>query len=251
MAEEVLKRAGVKILAGHTVANIEGRNKVEEVILDSGDTIPCDLVVVAIGVLPRPELALDAQLAINRGIVTDRHMTTSHPDVYACGDVAEAYDFVYGENRLTPVWPNAYVGGRIAGFNMAGVTNEYPGGTAINSLNYFGIDIASAGMPTTPDEDGYVTISKQESNIYQKIILKDNLIMGMIFVGNIEKSGIIFGLMRDRVNVESFKQSLLANDFGLAYFPRALWQERLALPPDIIIQPLVPIEAEEETFLGE
>jgi NAD(P)H-nitrite reductase large subunit len=251
MAEEVLKQAGVEILAGHTVANIEGRDTVEKVILDNGDAIPCDLVVVAIGVLPSPELALDAQLEINRGIVVNRHMTTSHPDVYACGDVAEAYDFVYRENRLTPVWFNAYVGGRIAGFNMAGIKTEYPGGTAINSLNYFGIDIACAGMPTAPNEDGYETISKQESHIYQKILLKDNLIMGMIFVGNIEKSGIIFGLMRERVNVESFKQSLLADDFGLAFFPRALWQEKLALPPDIVIQPFVPIEAEEETFLGE
>jgi NAD(P)H-nitrite reductase large subunit len=251
MAEEVLKQAGVEILAGHTVANIEGRDTVEKVILDNGDAIPCNLVVVAIGVLPSPKLALDAQLEINRGIVVDRHMTTSHPDVYACGDVAEAYDFVYRENRLTPIWPNAYVGGRIAGFNMAGVKTEYPGSTAINSLNYFGIDIASAGMPTAPNEDGYVTISKQEGNIYQQIILKDNLIMGMIFVGNIEKSGIIFGLMRDRVNVESFEQSLLAADFGLAFFPRALWQEKLALPPDITIQPFLPIEPEEETFLGE
>jgi len=251
MAEEVLKQAGVEILAGQTVAKLNGRGNVEEVILDNGTAIPCDLVVVAIGILPRPELALDAQLEINRGIVVDRHMATSHPDVYACGDVAEAYDFVYRENRLTPIWLNAYVGGRIAGFNMAGVTTEYPGGTAINSLNYFGIDIASAGMPSAPNDDGYETFSKQENNIYQKIILKDDLIMGMIFVGNIEKSGIIFGLMRDRVNVESFKQSLLANDFGLAYFPRALWQERLALPPDIIIQPFLPIEAEEETFLGE
>jgi len=251
MVEEVLKQAGVEIFAGHTVANIEGRDTVEKVILDNGDALPCDLVVVAIGVLPRPELASDTQLEVNRGIVVDRHMATSYPGVYACGDVAEAYDFVYKENRLTPIWPNAYIGGRIAGLNMAGVPTEYPGGTAINSLNYFGIDIASAGMPTTPDDDGYETFSKEESNTYQKIILKDNLIMGMIFVGNIEKSGIIFGLMRERINVKSFKQSLLADDFGLAFFPQALWQEKLALPPDIIIQPFVPIEAEEETFLGE
>jgi len=251
MAEEVLKQAGVEIVARQTVVEVKGKGTVEEVILDNGAAIPCDLVVVAIGVLPRPELALDAQLEINRGIVVDRHMATSHPGVYACGDVAEAYDFVYRENRLTPIWPNAYVGGRIAGLNMAGVTTEYPGGTAINSLNYFGIDIASAGMPTAPDDNGYETISKQEGNIYQKIILKDDIIMGMIFVGNIEKSGIIFGLMRDRVNVESFKQSLLADDFGLAFFPRALWQERLALSPGIILQPSLPIKAEEETFLGE
>jgi NAD(P)H-nitrite reductase large subunit len=251
MAEEVLKQAGVEIIAGQTVVKVNGRGMVEEVILDNGVAIPCNLVVVAIGVLPRPELALDAKLEINRGIVVDRHMATKHPDVYACGDVAEAYDFVHGENRLTPIWPNAYVGGRIAGLNMAGVTSEYPGGTAINSLNYFGIDIASAGMPTAPNDDGYETISKQEGNIYQKVILKNDLIMGMIFVGNIEKSGIIFGLMRDRVNVESFKQSLLADDFGLAFFPRSLWQERLAPSPDIILQPAPYIEAEEETFLGE
>jgi NAD(P)H-nitrite reductase large subunit len=251
MAEEVLKQAGVKIIAGQTVVKVNGRGKVEEVILDNGAAIPCDLVVVAIGVLPSPELARDAQLEINRGIVVDRHMATNHPGVYACGDVAEAYDFVYGENRLTPIWPNAYVGGRIAGLNMAGATAEYPGGTAINSLNYFGIDIASAGMPTAPNEDGYETISKKEGSIYQKVILKNDLIMGMIFVGNIEKSGIIFGLMRDRVHVESFKKSLLADDFCLAFFPRSLWQERLAPSPDIILQPFLPVEAEEETFLGE
>jgi len=251
MAEEVLKQAGVEIIAGQTVVKVNGRGTVEEVILDNGVAIPCNLVVVAIGVLPRPELALDAKLEVNRGIVVDRHMATNHPGVYACGDVAEAYDFVYEDNRPTPIWPNAYVGGRIAGLNMAGATDEYPGGTAINSLNYFGIDIASAGMPTAPNDDDYETISKQEGNIYQKVILKNDLIMGMIFVGNIEKSGIIFGLMRDRVNVESFRQSLLSDDFGLAFFPRALWQERLAPSSDMTLQPAPYIEAEEETFLGE
>jgi NAD(P)H-nitrite reductase large subunit len=251
MAEEVLKQAGVEIITGHTVIEINGRETVQEVTLDSGKTMPCDLVLVAIGVSPRPELALDAKLKVNRGIVVNRHMATNHPGVYACGDVAEAYDFVYGENRLTPIWPNAYIGGRVAGFNMVGITAEYPGGTAMNSLNYFGIAITSAGMPTAPNDDGYEVISRQESNTYQKVILKDNLIVGMISAGNIEKSGIIFGLMRDRVNVESFKQSLLANNFSLAFFPRALWQERLETPPGLILQSTLSIQTEEKTFIGE
>ena len=251
MAEEVLKQAGVKIITGHTVVEITGRGTVKEVILDNEDTIHCNLVVVAIGVSPRPELALDAKLKVNRGIVVDRYMATNHPGVYACGDVVEAYDFVYGENRLTPIWPNAYIGGRIAGYNMAGIPTKYPGGTAMNSLNYFGIDITSAGMPTAPSDDGYEVISRQESNTYQKVILKDNLIVGMIFVGNIEKSGIIFGLMRDRVNVESFKQSLLADNFGLAFFPRALWQERLETPPGLLPQSALSIRTEGGTFIGE
>jgi len=251
MAEEILKQASVEIVTGHTVVEINGRESVEGATLDNGDTMPCDLLLVAIGVLPRSELALDAKLEINRGIVVDHHMTTNHPNVYACGDVAEAYDFVYGENRLSPIWPNAYIGGRVAGFNMADIDTKYPGGTAMNSLSYFGIDITSAGIPTAPNNDGYEIISRQESNIYQKVILKDNLIVGMTFVENIEKSGIIFGLMRDKVNVGSFKQSLLADNFGLAFFPRALWQERLEAPPGLLLQSALSIQTEEETFIGE
>jgi NAD(P)H-nitrite reductase large subunit len=178
-------------------------------------------------------------------------MATTHPSVYACGDAAEAYDFVYAENRLTPIWPNAYIGGRVAGFNMAGIPTKYPGGTAMNSLNYFGIDITSAGMPAAPKDDGYEVISKQGRDTYQKVISKDNLIVGMISVGNIEKSGIIFGLMRDKVDVESFKQSLLADNFGLAVFPRVLWQERLETPPRLFSQSTLSIQTEEKTFIGE
>ena len=121
----------------------------------------------------------------------------------------------------------------------------------MNSLNYFGVDITSAGMPTAPDEEGYEVTSKQDGSTYQKIILKDNMIVGMIFVGNIEKSGIIFGLMRDRINVESFKQSLLADDFGLAFLPRSSWQGQLDAPPELILQGAPSIQTEEETFLGE
>lgn len=251
IAEEALRQASVEIVTGHTVAEIKGRDTVEAVVLDNGDEIPCNLIVVAIGVSPRMELAVDAGIKINRGIIVDRYMSTNYPNVYSCGDVAEAYDFVYKENRLTPIWPNACIGGRIAGYNMAGVETEYPGGTAMNSLTYFGVNIASAGMPTPPNDESYEVISKQESNTYQKIILKGDFIVGMIFIGNIEKSGIIFGLMRDEVNVGSFKQSFLADDFGLAFFPRTLWQERLEAPPELLLHPILPIQAEEESFAGE
>jgi len=250
MDEKVIRQAGVAIITGHIVTEISGTQAVEGIILDNGEVIPCDLVVVAIGVLPRTRLALDAGLKVNRGIMVDHHMAGSYQDVYSCGDVAEAYDFVYGENRLTPIWPNAYIGGRIAGYNMAGVEAEYPGGTAINSLNYFGIDIISAGMPTPPNNNSYEVISKQEGSIYRKVVLKDDLIKGLIFVGNIEKSGIIFGLMRDRVNVTSFKQSLLADVFGLAFLPRALWQARLEIPPEAKYSNSFSVQAE-EIFAGE
>jgi NAD(P)H-nitrite reductase large subunit len=229
IAGDNLKRKGVRIIDNHTVMEITGESAVEGVVLNNGERIECELVVVAIGVVPRTELVQGTGIEVNRGILVDRHMQTSYPDVYACGDVAEAYDFVYGANRVTPIWPNAYVGGRVAGYNMAGGKAEYPGGTAMNSLNYFGLDMATAGMVYPQDAAKCEVLRKRNDGIYQKVILSDDLVVGMVFVGEIDKSGMVYGLMRDRVDVGIFKQKLLADDFGLVYLPKELRQQRLGV----------------------
>jgi len=231
MAEETISQAGVKVITGHTVAEITGNERVTGVLLDNGLRIPCNLIVIAIGVVPRTELALGAGIKVNRGILVDRHMATNHPDVYSCGDAAETYDFLYEMSRVIPILPNAYIEGKVAGSNMAGVEAEYAGGTAMNSLNYFGLDIATAGMVNPPDEDDCEVISFQNDMSYQKLILRKDRLAGMVFVREIEKSGILFGLMRDQVDVGSFKQSLLTDGFGLVSLPREKWQERLETPP--------------------
>jgi NAD(P)H-nitrite reductase large subunit len=251
LVETALEQAGVEIITGHTVARINSYlpGEATGVILDNSRPLPCEVVIIAIGVQPRIELVSGTGIKTNRGIVVDRYMTTSSPDVYACGDAAEAYDFIYGENRLTPIWPNAYLGGRVAGFNMAGIPTEYPGGTAMNSLKYFGLNVVSAGI-VTPPNDSYEVLSKKYSNIYRKVVLKDGLVVGMVFVGNIEKSGIVFGLMKDKINVDSFKQELLAYDFGLASLPEEIWRPKLEMPPSGLLS-IVPLEQPEEMVMGE
>ncbi|MFC1967907.1 NAD(P)/FAD-dependent oxidoreductase [Chloroflexota bacterium] len=146
LEEEALEQAGVEIITGHTASLVSSSlpGQATGVALDDGRLLPCEIVVIAIGVQPRTELASPTSIKINRGIAIDRYMATSYPDVYACGDAAEAYDLAYGENRLTPIWPNAYLGGRVAGFNMAGVTTEYQGGTVMSTMKYFGLSIVSA-----------------------------------------------------------------------------------------------------------
>jgi len=228
IAAQAYTKAGVRFITNQTVRKIVGNARTEGVILEDGTEIACHLVVIAIGVQPRVELAIAAGIKVNRGIVVDRFMCSSHPDVYAAGDVAEGYDFVFGANRLTPIWPNAYLGGRIAGLNMAGTKIQYPGGTAMNSLNYFGLDIAASGAVTPPADKSCEVISQKTDMAYKKLILSDDTIIGMVFVGDIERAGIIHGLMRDRVNVAGFKQALLADSFGLAYLPAELRQKRLA-----------------------
>ncbi|MCL5265864.1 MAG: FAD-dependent oxidoreductase [Chloroflexi bacterium] len=238
IAGQAVLKAGVKIVTNSTVKQITGQpfaeQAVRSVILDNGDEVRCDLVVMAIGVMPRLDAVADSGIKANRGIVVDRYMTTSVPNVYACGDVAEAYDYVLGINRLTPIWPNAYIGGRIAGFNMAGLETEYAGGTAMNSMNYFGLAIVSAGLVTADGQPDCETLYhlNSETNVYRKVILRDGRIVGMAFVNDIDKSGIVYGLMRDGIDVGSFKRALIGDDFALISLPKDLRKERFGISLD-------------------
>jgi len=249
---EALVKAGVDIITGHTIAKINGSRlgEVNGVSLDDGRTFACDMVVVAIGVTPRLDLVAGNGVKTNRGIIVDRRMKTSVPGVYACGDVSEAYDFVYGENRVTPVWPNAYTGGRVAGLNMAGKKAEYEGGTAMNALKYFGVNIVSAGMVTPPD-GSYEVLIKRGDGIYKKVIIKGGKIQGLVFAGDIEKAGIIYNLMKDKVNVEAFKETLVADDFGLASLPEEIWRARLDIPASEEASIVPPVEKPEEAVIDE
>jgi NAD(P)H-nitrite reductase large subunit len=226
--EAAMKRKGVSVVKGRTVQRVLGKKDngdfVGAVVLDDGSSIECDIVVFAIGVAPRTELASQAGLKVNRGILTDKCMQTNLPDVYACGDVVEAYDFVHGTNRVLALWPLARIGGRVAGYNMAGQKFEYPGGTAMSALNYFGVSIISAGLTTVDDVGGHETLvfHDQKRSIYRKIVLKDGTIKGMILVGDVERAGVIFNLMKNKVNVEKFKHKLIADAFNLTALPEAL-----------------------------
>jgi NAD(P)H-nitrite reductase large subunit len=184
------------------------------------------MVVIAIGVTPRIDLVANTDIKVSRGITVNRYMTTSHPDVFACGDVVNAYDFISEQNQVIPIWPNAYIGGRVAGYNMAGVETEYQGGTTLNALSYFGMSIVSAGIVAPIGED-YEVISQKRDNFYKKIVLHNDVIAGMIFIEDIEKSGIIFSLMKEKAKVSSFKKYLLNDDFGLIYLPDNLRRERM------------------------
>jgi len=249
---DALTQAGVRIITGHTATAIESRlaGEVSGVTLDDGRAFPAAMVIVAIGVRPRLDALEGSDIEVNRGIVVDSRMATSVPDIYACGDCAEAYDFVIKGKRLTPIWPNAYNGGRVAGLNMAGRDEEYPGGTAMNAMKYFGLHIVSAGFPAAPDES-YETLINKDNGNYKKVIIKDGRIAGLVFAGDIEKSGIIYNLMKDGVDVSDFKEALVSADFGLANIPEAAWRDRLpSLPKEAELLP-TGAEAPEELPIGD
>ena len=229
IVEAVIRKAGVNFATGQSVQKILGRPENEAavggVLLTKGEAVSCDLVVVAIGVIPRTELVAGTVVKINRGIVVDNTLQTSVPDVYASGDVAEAFDFILNMNRLLPLWPLAVEEGRVAGSNMAGKKATYGGGTNMSSLKYFGIPIVSIGNANPKADDASVEVMVKldaENNVYKKLVLKNNIIVGMTLVNCIERAGVLFNLMKKQINAKKFKQSLLSDEFGLAVLPLSL-----------------------------
>ncbi|MDP2953370.1 MAG: hypothetical protein Q8O76_08665 [Chloroflexota bacterium] len=110
---------------------------------------------------------------------------------------------------------------------MAGRKTEYEGTAAMNSLNYFGFPIAAAGL-VAPEGDGYQVLAQRQGRIYRKLVFKDGSVVGLIFMGKVEGSGIIYGLMKDKVQVGDFKDALWQDDLGLIALPEELRRERLA-----------------------
>ncbi len=229
IVEEALTKSDIKVITGLSVTEIYGEASVEGVVLNNGEQIACDIVIMAIGVAPRIELAREAGIAVGRGIITDEHMRTSHADVFACGDAAEVYDPVLAQSRVIPIWPNAHIGGRVAGYNMTGREAVYHGSIAMNAVNYFGLAITTAGL-IEPEDESVEVFSKESGSSYRKILVKDNHVTGMLFVNDINTSGIICNLIKEQVDVSEFKHKLIKDDFGLINLPRDMRNERLTHP---------------------
>ena len=122
----------------------------------------------------------------------------------------------------------------------------------MNSLTYFGLDIVSAGIVAPADGNGYEALSINGDGTYKKLLLSDDVIVGMICIGDIDKAGILYSLLRDATNVGEFKDKLLDDDFGLVSMPKEIWQERLGAPPPVgVVSPKVPPEEEVEDYAGE
>ncbi|AET68996.1 NAD(P)H-nitrite reductase [Desulfosporosinus orientis DSM 765] len=202
--------------------NSEGKMSVSGVVLNSGEHIPCQMVLKAIGVRPNVQLVEGSGVFVNKGIVVDEEMETYVKDIYAAGDVAEAKNLLQVGKSVSALWPTATEQGIIAGCNMAGLKRRYQGSMALNSAVIGGVGLISAGIMNLPPGEGIVLkASEPKSNFYRKFVVKDGRLIGMIMVGKIEGAGILSGLIRKRAKVDiNYLNCLLTNPVKYqGYFP--------------------------------
>jgi 3-phenylpropionate/trans-cinnamate dioxygenase ferredoxin reductase component len=136
----VHERHGVELRLGAGVEAVTGGSRVEAVHTTDGTTLPADLVVVGIGVNPRTEMAEGAGLDVDNGVVVDELLQTSVADVFAAGDVANAFHPVLGRHLRVEHWANAKHQGAAAAANMLGA------GVSYERTPYFFSDQYDIGM---------------------------------------------------------------------------------------------------------
>ncbi len=144
---DVHAQHGVKLMLGDGVEAFAGDGRLERVKTTGGEQVECDFAVVGIGVVPRVDLARDAGLEVDNGVVVDAALTTSAPNVLAAGDLANAWHPFYGQRIRVEHWANALNQGPAAARAMLGEQVSY------ERIPYFFSDQYDVGM----EYSGYAT----------------------------------------------------------------------------------------------
>lgn len=173
--------------AADTRRDVNGR--ITAVVLDSGESLECDFVIVAAGVRPEVRFLQDCGVQVDRAVKTDACLKTTAPGVYAAGDVC----------GLSGIWPNAMKQGIIAARNMCGLPTRYEDTYAMkNTMNFFGLPALCLGDINRVEEDTQVII-QEDSRVYRKALVEDNRLKAILMLGDISASGIFQYLIKNEI----------------------------------------------------
>lgn len=209
---------GIEILLNDTADAFCGAGRVRETETASGRRLPCDLVIVSIGVEPATEFLRGSNIALEDGrIVVDALLKTSAPDVFAAGDVAAFYDPVFGRRRHIEHWDNAVKQGRLAARNMIGRRLPY------DEVSYFFCEIGDlgfnmlgwpAGAPQRIDRGAI------ENRSFAKFYLKGDVPRALFSIGRpVDETRRIESMIRHRVNISAVRDRLKDPTFSLDQVP--------------------------------
>lgn len=213
-----LAENGIEIIFGEDVTEVIGNGDIKAVKLDSGKALGCSLIIVGKGVMPNIDLIKDTQIKVGQGIISNPLLQTNVDNIYTAGDVCESFDLTLDEFSLNALWPIAVEQGKIAGKNMAGEHLEYAGSLGLNSIEFFGLPVVSLGIYNSKSAEtvGFeeLKVLDEKLNLYKKLILKNNFLVGAVLVGDIKNSGVFLRLIRDKIGVSAIKDKLLQDNFG-------------------------------------
>lgn len=203
------EKAGCRFCLGRkgadTVTNEKG--EITHVVLDNGEKLECDMVIVAAGVRSAVAGFEDSGLVIDRGIRVNDYMQTSEQDVYAAGDVT----------GLSGIWPNAQKQGRIAAQNMV-LGNKFmyvDRFAAKNTINFFGL--VSLCVGALNPEEGDQVIARESRDQYERAIFRNHRLVGFLQQGDISHDGIYQYLIKNGIDLAGREEEIFSLSFADFY----------------------------------
>jgi NADPH-dependent 2,4-dienoyl-CoA reductase/sulfur reductase-like enzyme/ferredoxin len=179
MVFNYLTGLGIDVLTRAETKSLPGQGPISEVLLTDDRTIPCDVFVVAVGIRANADLAKQAGITVNRGVVVDDYMRTNVPGVYAAGDVAEH------NGVITGLWPTAVRQAEVAATNALGGDDHVDFEPPVCILKGVGLELTSAGRFEETPADMTIILDEPWEPSYRKLVIgPDNKVAGMIVLGH-------------------------------------------------------------------
>ncbi len=209
-----LESMGLTFITGARTTAVAGESAAAGIRLEDGRSVEGELILFSAGIVPRVDLARDAGLAVQKGIVVDPSMQTSAEDIFAAGDAAEIDGRTYG------LVPPAIEQARAASQNMAGGEKIlYHGTLPSATLKLMGMELTSLGEATV--EDGSLVVRRvldETAGIYKKVVLRDGVLVGAILLNDTASVQLIKQLITSRRDISQVQDRLLDSTFDLKGF---------------------------------
>jgi NAD(P)H-nitrite reductase large subunit len=226
------EKKGVTVHTGTKVESISksATGSALDVRLSNGQTVQVDLVISATGVRPAIGFLEKSGITCLQGVLTDEHLQTNVPGIYAAGDCAEAFDKVSGKTLVSAIQPNAADQAYVAGMNMVGKKAVLKGVTTINVLDTLGLISTSFGAWEGVPGGQHVELTDRDDFKHVSLQFKDDVLVGANSLGLTNHVGVLRGLVEGRVKLGEWKDKLLADPLRLseAYLATAQAQEQFA-----------------------
>ncbi|HEX2561633.1 nitrite reductase large subunit NirB [Phenylobacterium sp.] len=204
LLREALAARGVEtLLEAHSEAILGEGGRVSGLKLKDGRTIPCDLLVMAVGIRPNTRLAADAGLNVARGVVVDDQMRTSDEAIFAIGECAEHRGIAYG--LVAPIWEMC----RTLGDVLTGKDGAYEGSMLQTRLKVSGVDVFSAGRYAGGPGCEDVVFRDAGRGVYKRVVLENGKIAGAVLFGDAADGGWYFDLMKRGEDVSDVRDTLI------------------------------------------
>lgn len=208
MIRDWCETKGVKVYTGTKVESIEAGAPLK-VRLSDGSHVPADLVISAAGVQPTIGFLENSGITCLLGVLTDEHLQTNVPGIYAAGDCAEAFDKVSGQTIVSAIQPNAAEQARVAALNMVGQAGVLKGVTQINVLDTLGLVSTSFGNWQGVPGGQQVELTDKAAGRHLSLQFKDDVMVGCNSVGWTEHVGVMRGLVEGQVHLGEWKDRLM------------------------------------------